>query len=44
MSNEEWTHPHDSDSKVAKMKDGSTHMAHNKVEHAVDLATGENLA
>ena len=28
MSNEEWTHPHDPDSKIAKMKDGSTHMAH----------------
>ena len=39
MSNEEWTHPHDPDSKIAKMKDGSTHMAH-KVEHAVDLGTG----
>ena len=39
MSNEEWTHPHDPDSKVAKMKDGSTHMAH-KVEHAVDLESG----
>ena len=39
MSNEEWTHPHDPDSKIAKMKDGGTHMAH-KVEHAVDLGTG----
>ena len=39
MSNEEWTHPHDPDSKIAKMKDGSTRMAH-KVEHAVDLGTG----
>ena len=39
MSNEEWTHPHDPDSKIAKMKDGSTHMAH-KVEHAVDLEMG----
>ena len=34
-SNKDWTHPHDPDAKVAKMKDGSTHMAH-KVEHAVD--------
>ena len=42
MSNEEWTHPHDPDSKIAKMKDGSTHMAH-KVEHAVDLGTGRWL-
>ena len=39
MSNEEWTHPHDPDSKIAKMKDGSTHMGL-KVEHAVDLGTG----
>ena len=31
-SNQDWTHPHDPDAKVAKMKDGSTHMAH-KVEH-----------
>ena len=38
-SNRDWTHPHDPDAKVAKMKDGSTHMAH-KVEHAVDLETG----
>ena len=42
MSNEEWTHPHDPDSKIAKMKDGSTHMAH-KVEHAVDLERGRWL-
>ena len=38
-SNRDWTHPHDPDAKVAKMKDGSTHLAH-KVEHAVDLETG----
>ena len=38
-SNEDWTHPHDPDAKVARMKNGSTHMAH-KVEHAVDLETG----
>ncbi len=38
-SNQDWTHPHDPDAKVAKMKDGSTHLAH-KVEHAVDLETG----
>ena len=31
--------PHDPDAKVAKMKDGSTHLAH-KVKHAVDLETG----
>ena len=38
-SNKEWTHPHDPDAKVAKMKDGRTHLAH-KAEHAVDLETG----
>ncbi len=38
-SNKDWTHPHDPDAKVAKMKDGSTCMAH-KVEHAVDMKTG----
>ena len=38
-SNQEWTHPHDPDAKVAKRKDGSTHLAH-KMEHAVDLETG----
>lgn len=37
-SNEEWKHPHDPDARIAKMKDGSTHMAH-KVEHATDLET-----
>ena len=38
-SNKERTHPHDPDAKVAKMKDGRTHLAH-KAEHAVDLETG----
>ncbi len=38
-SNAEWTHPHDPDARVTKMKDGRTHLAH-KAEHAVDLATG----
>src|SRR3954452_20124403 len=38
-SNDDWEHPHDPDAKVAKMKDGSTHLAH-KAEHAVDLAEG----
>ena len=27
-SNTDWTNPHDPDAKVAKMKDGRTHMAH----------------
>jgi transposase len=38
-SNKEWMHPGDPDAKVAKMKDGRTHLAH-KAEHAVDLETG----
>jgi transposase len=38
-SNDDWTHPHDPDSRIAKMKDGRTHLAH-KFEHAVDLETG----
>jgi transposase len=42
-SNKEWTSPSDPDAKVAKMKDGRTHLAH-KVEHAVDLDTGALVA
>ena len=42
-SNKEWEHPHDPDARVAKMKDGSTHLAH-KVEHAVDLGEGASGA
>jgi transposase len=38
-SNDDWTHPHDPDSRITKMKDGRTHLAH-KFEHAVDLETG----
>jgi transposase len=38
-SNDDWTHPHDPDARITKMKDGRTHLAH-KVEHAVDLDTG----
>lgn len=38
-SNREWTHPHDPDARITKMKDGRTHLAH-KAEHAVDLDTG----
>ena len=38
-SNDEWTHPHDADAKITKMKDGRTHLAH-KAEHAIDLETG----
>jgi transposase len=42
-SNRDWMHPHDPDSRIAKMKDGRTHLAH-KAEHAVDLNTGALLA
>jgi transposase len=38
-SNDDWTHPHDPDAKISKMKDGRTHLAH-KAEQAVDLETG----
>jgi transposase len=38
-SNDDWTHPHDPDAKITKMKDGRTHLAH-KAEHAVDLEPG----
>jgi transposase len=38
-SNDDWTHTHDPDAKITKMKDGRTHLAH-KAEHAVDLETG----
>lgn len=36
VSNEEWVSGTDSDSRIAKMKDGRTHLAY-KTEHAVDL-------
>jgi transposase len=42
-SNDDWTHPHDPDSRITKMKDGTTHLAH-KAEHAVDLETGAVVA
>jgi len=42
-SNKEWKNPHDPDARIAKMKDGSTHLAH-KAEHAVDLSSGALLA
>ena len=42
-SNEDWTHPHDQDARIAKMKDGRTHLAH-KAEHAVDMETGAVVA
>jgi transposase len=42
-SNKDWEHPHDPDSRIAKMKDGRTHLAH-KVEHAVDFSSGAVVA
>jgi len=43
LSNEDWTSQTDPDAKIAKMKDGSTHLAY-KPEHAVDLDTGVIVA
>src|SRR5205807_8115193 len=42
-SNEEWEYPHDPDARIAKMKDGRTHLAH-KVEQAVDFSSGAVVA
>ena len=38
-SNKEWMSPTDGDARIARMKDGSTHLAH-KAEHAVDMESG----
>ena len=43
MSNKEWQSPQAPDAKIAKMKDGRTHLAH-KAEHGVDLETGAILS
>ena len=42
-SNDDWTHPHDPDARITKMKDGRTHFAH-KAEHAGDMETGAIVA
>src|SRR5271154_2217145 len=42
-SNQEWKSPADEDARMAKMKDGRTHLAH-KAEHALDLDTGAVVA
>lgn len=42
-SNKDWVNPHDPDARIAKMKDGRTHLAY-KAEHAVDLKTGAVVA
>jgi transposase len=43
VSNEEWFSPADPDSRIAKMKDGTTRLAY-KVEHVVDLGSDLILA
>ena len=43
VSNEEWMSPTDPDSRIAKMKDGRTHLAY-KAEHVIDLKTELVLA
>ena len=39
LSNKDWVSKTDPDAKIARMKDGTTHLAY-KPEHAVDLDTG----
>ncbi|HEY4725099.1 MAG TPA: transposase [Actinomycetota bacterium] len=43
LSNAEWASPTDSEARIAKLKDGRTHLAY-KPEHAVDLDTGAIVA
>jgi transposase len=43
LSNADWVSATDPDAKIAKMKDGTTHLAY-KPEHAVDLDTGAIVA
>src|SRR5919112_2401384 len=43
LSNEDWTSPVDPEARIAKLKDGRTHLAY-KPEHAVDLDTGAIVA
>src|SRR5690242_9310396 len=43
LSNEDWTSPTDPEARIAKLKDGRTHLAY-KPEHAVDLDTGAIVA
>lgn len=42
LSNQDWQSETDPDARIAKMKDGTTHLAY-KSEHAVDLHTGAML-
>ena len=43
VSNKEWMSPNDADARIAKMKDGRTHLAY-KTEHAIDVDTDIVLA
>ena len=43
LSNADWASPIDPDARIARMKDGTTHLAY-KPEHAVDLDTGVVVA
>ena len=43
LSNQDWVSKSDPEAKIAKMKDGTTHLAY-KPEHAVDLGTGAVVA
>src|SRR5437868_1392329 len=43
LSNAEWASPTDPEARIAKLKDGRTHLAY-KPEHAVDLDTGAVVA
>jgi hypothetical protein len=43
LSNEEWVSATDPDARIARMKDGTTHLAY-KPEHAIDLDTGAVVA
>jgi transposase len=42
-SNKDWMSPTDTSARIARMKDGRTHLAH-KAEHAVDLSSGAVVA
>ena len=43
LSNADWESPTDPDARIAKLKDGRTHLAY-KPEHAMDLDTGAVIA
>jgi len=43
VSNDEWVSPNDPESRIAKLKDGRTHLAY-KAEHVVDLKSDVILA